>query len=54
VKRETGEALAIRNDALDRYVFKERTGLASDAYVQCLDVSYGKQCTGESSDARGW
>jgi hypothetical protein len=37
-KRETRVALAIRNDALDRYVFEERTDLASGPHVQCLEV----------------
>lgn len=37
-KRDTRVALAIRNDALDRYVFEERTDLASGPHVQCLDV----------------
>ena len=38
VKRDTRVALAIRNDALDRYVFEERTDLAEGPHVQCLDV----------------
>jgi hypothetical protein len=38
VKRDTRVALAIRNDALDRYVFEERTDLAGGPHVQCLDV----------------
>jgi hypothetical protein len=38
VKRDTRVALAIRNDALDRYVFEERTELAGGPHVQCLDV----------------
>jgi hypothetical protein len=37
-ERETRVALAIRNDALDRYVFEERTDLAGGPHVQCLDV----------------
>ena len=37
-KQETRVALAIRNDALDRYVFEERTDLAGGPHVQCLDV----------------
>jgi hypothetical protein len=37
-KRETRVALAIRNDALDRYVFEERTDLVDSPHVQCLDV----------------
>ena len=31
-------AIAIRNDALDRYIFEERTDLAGGPHVQCLDV----------------
>ena len=38
VKRDTRVALAIRNEALDRYVFEERTDLAGGPHVQCLDV----------------
>jgi hypothetical protein len=38
VKRDTRVALVIRNDALDRYIFKERTDLARGPYVYCLDV----------------
>lgn len=38
VKRDTRVALAIRHDALDRYVFEERTDLAGGPHVQCLDV----------------
>ena len=38
MKRDTRVALAIRNDALDRYVFEERTDLAEGPHVQCLDV----------------
>jgi hypothetical protein len=30
--------LAIRNDALDRYVFEERTDLVDSPHMQCLDV----------------
>jgi hypothetical protein len=37
-KRDTRVALAIRNDALDRYVFEERTDLTEGPHVQCLDV----------------
>lgn len=37
-KRETRVALAIRNDALDRYVFEERTDLMDGPHIQCLDV----------------
>jgi len=37
-KQDTRVALAIRNDALDRYVFEERTDLAGGPHVQCLDV----------------
>lgn len=37
-KRDTRTASAIRNDALDRYVFEERTDLAGGPHVQCLDV----------------
>lgn len=37
-KRETRVALAIRNDALDRYVFEERTDLVDSPHIQCLDV----------------
>jgi hypothetical protein len=37
-KRETRVALAIRNDALDRYIFKERIDLVNSPRVQCLDV----------------
>lgn len=37
-KQETRIALTIRNDALDRYVFEERTDLAGGPHVQCLDV----------------
>lgn len=37
-KRETRVALAIRNDALDRYVFEEHTDLVDSPHVQCLDV----------------
>jgi hypothetical protein len=37
-KQDTRVALAIRNDALDRYVFEERTDLAGVPHVQCLDV----------------
>lgn len=38
VKQETRVALALRNDALDRYMFEERTDLVESPYVQCLDV----------------
>jgi hypothetical protein len=38
VKQETRVALAIRNDALDRYVFEERIDLAGGPHVQGLDV----------------
>lgn len=37
-KQDTRVALAIRNDALDRYVFEERTDLVDSPHVQCLDV----------------
>lgn len=37
-KQNTRVALAIRNDALDRYVFEERTDLVGSPHVQCLDV----------------
>jgi hypothetical protein len=37
-KSDTRVALAIGNDALDRYVFEERTDLVDSPYVQCLDV----------------
>jgi hypothetical protein len=37
-KRDTRVALAIRNDALDRYVFEERTDLVDNPHVQCMDV----------------
>ena len=37
-KKDTRVALAIRNDALDRYVFEERTDLVDSPHVQCLDV----------------
>lgn len=37
-KKDIRVALAIRNDALDRYVFEERTDLVDSPYVQCLDV----------------
>jgi hypothetical protein len=37
-KQDTRVVLAIRNDALDRYVFEERTDLAGGPHVQCLDV----------------
>jgi hypothetical protein len=37
-KRETRVALALRNDALNRYVFEERTDLVNSPHVQCLDV----------------
>ena len=37
-KQVTRVALAIRNDALNRYVFEERTDLAGGPHVQCLDV----------------
>ena len=37
-KQDTRVAPAIRNDALDRYVFEERTDLAGGPHVQCLDV----------------
>jgi hypothetical protein len=37
-KQDTRVALAIRNDALDRCVFEERTDLAGGPHVQCLDV----------------
>jgi hypothetical protein len=37
-KQDTRVALAIRNDALDRYVFEERTDLVDNAHVQFLDV----------------
>jgi hypothetical protein len=37
-KRDTRVALAIRNEALDRYVFEERTDLVDNPHVQCLDV----------------
>ena len=38
IKQDTRVALAIRNDALDRYVFEERTDLVDSPHVQCLDV----------------
>jgi hypothetical protein len=37
-KRDTRVALAIRNDVLNRYMFKERTDLMDNPHVQCLDV----------------
>ena len=37
-KRDIRVALAIRNDALDRYVFEERTDLVDNPHVQCMDV----------------
>ena len=37
-KQNTRVALAIRNDALDRYVFEERTDLVDSCHVQCLDI----------------
>lgn len=37
-KQDTRVALAIRNDALDRYVFEERTDLAGGPHVQYLDI----------------
>lgn len=37
-KRDVRVALAIRNDALDRYVFEERTDLVNSPHVQCLDI----------------
>ncbi|KAI7704569.1 hypothetical protein KC353_g13409 [Hortaea werneckii] len=37
-KQEIRVALALRNDALDCYVFEERTDLVESPYVQCLDV----------------
>jgi hypothetical protein len=43
-KRDTRVALAIRNDVLDWYVFKERTDLVDSPYVQCLDVWETKNC----------
>lgn len=38
VKRDMSVALAIRNNALDRYVFEERSDRAGGPHVQCLDV----------------
>lgn len=37
-KKDTRVALAIRNEALNRYVFEERTDLVDSPHVQCLDV----------------
>ncbi|KHN93671.1 Endonuclease/exonuclease/phosphatase [Metarhizium album ARSEF 1941] len=37
-KQDARVALAIRNDALDRYVFEERTDLVNSPHVQCLDI----------------
>lgn len=37
-KRETRVALARQNDALDRYVFEERTNPVDSPHMQCLDV----------------
>jgi hypothetical protein len=37
-KRETRVALAIQNDALDRYVFEERIDLVDSLHTQCLDI----------------
>jgi hypothetical protein len=37
-KQDTRVALAIRNDALDRYIFEERTDLVDSPHVQCLDI----------------
>ena len=37
-KQDTRVALAIWNNALDRYVFEERTDLVDSPHVQCLDV----------------
>lgn len=37
-KKDTRVALAIRNEALDQYVFEERTDLVDSPHVQCLDV----------------
>jgi hypothetical protein len=36
-KQDTRVALAIRNDALDRHVFEERTYLVDSPYVQYLE-----------------
>jgi hypothetical protein len=38
VKRDTRVALATRNDALDCYVFEEKTDLSGGPHGQCLDV----------------
>ena len=38
VKKDTRVALAIRNEALNRFVFEERTDLVDSPHVQCLDV----------------
>ena len=37
-KKDTRVALAIRNEALNRYVLEERTDLVDSPHVQCLDV----------------
>lgn len=37
-KQKSRVALALRNDALDRYVFDERTDLVDSPHVQCLDI----------------
>jgi hypothetical protein len=37
-KQDARVALAIRNHALDRYLFEERTNLVDSPHVQCLDV----------------
>lgn len=37
-KQKARVALAIRIDALDRYVFEERTDLVDSPHVQCLDI----------------
>ena len=37
-KKDTRVALAIQNEALNRYVFEERTDLVDSPHVQCLDV----------------
>jgi hypothetical protein len=37
-KQDTRVALAIRNDAPDRYIFGERTDLVDSPHVQCLDI----------------
>ena len=37
-KKDTRVALVIRNNALDRYVFEERTDLVDSPHLQCLDI----------------